>query len=257
MARKTSSDETEIEIIEPTENTELQDTIRLALEAAEAANDAAAEVSRLQSETAAAAARLDRFGARLRPMMIGLLAGAGVSIALGGLVYFKTLAEMRRTSATQIEALAIFQESVTQLNGQLEAVAGLSERLAKLEGINNDNREAILTELTSMHDQMASQLGDYSDTAGSLQSQIATTLTERVDAGTQKTVEAMQAGISDLQLALSKMIAAAATSTPPAAAAAKPSAPAPTKRTTSSSSSSKKTTKKPAPKAEPNPFSFP
>ncbi|NVO26323.1 hypothetical protein HJ526_02730 [Donghicola sp. C2-DW-16] len=257
MARKTSSDETEIEIIDPTENTELQDTIRLALEAAEAANDAAAEVSRLQSETAAAAARLDRFGARLRPMMIGLLAGAGVSIALGGLVYFKTLAEMRRTSATQIEALAIFQESVTQLNGQLEAVAGLSERLAKLEGINNDNREAILTELTSMHDQMASQLGDYSDTAGSLQSQIATTLTERVDAGTQKTVEAMQAGISDLQLALSKMIAAAATSTPPAAAAAKPSAPAPTKRTTSSSSSSKKTTKKPAPKAEPNPFSFP
>lgn len=256
MARKTSSDETEIEIIEPTENTELQDTIRLALEAAEAANDAAAEVSRLQSETAAAAARLDRFGARLRPMMIGLLAGAGVSIALGGLVYFKTLAEMRRTSATQIEALAIFQESVTQLNGQLEAVAGLSERMAKLEGISNENRELILTQLTTIHDQMASQLGDYSDTAGSLQSQIATTLTERVDAGTQKTVEAMQAGISDLQLALSKMIAAAATSTPPAAAA-KPAAPAPTKRTTSSSSSKKTTKKSSAPKAEPNPFSFP
>lgn len=256
MARKTSSDETEIEIIEPTENTELQDTIRLALEAAEAANDAAAEVSRLQSETAAAAARLDRFGARLRPMMIGLLAGAGVSIALGGLVYFKTLAEMRRTSATQIEALAIFQESVTQLNGQLEAVAGLSERMAKLEGISNENRELILTELTTIHDQMASQLGDYSDTAGSLQSQIATTLTERVDEGTQKTVEALKAGISDLQLALSKMIAAAATSTPPAAAA-KPAAPAPTKRTTSSSSSKKTTKKSSAPKAEPNPFSFP
>lgn len=255
MRKKTDSDDTETE---NSENNELQETIRLALEAAEAANDAASEVSRLQSETSAAAASLDRFGARLRPMMIGLLAGAGVSIALGGLVYFKTLAEMRRTSATQIEALAIFQESVTELNGQLEAVAGLSERMAKLEGLTNDNREMLMSELSQLSEQMSSQLGNYSDTAGNLQSQIATTLTERVDAGTQTTVEAMKAGISDLQLALSKMIAAAVTTTPAASStASKPTAaskPAPKPRATTSS---RKTTSKPAPKAEPNPFSFP
>ena len=222
MNKKTASDATESEI---SETNELQEAIKLALEAAEAANDAASEVSRLQSETSAAAARLDRFGARLRPMMIGLLAGAGVSIALGGLVYFKTLAEMRRTSATQIEALAIFQESVTELNGQLEAVAGLSERMAKLEGLSNENRDVVMTQLTEMSDQMSSQLGNYSDTAGNLQSQIATTLSERVDAGTQMTVEAMKAGISDLPLALSKMIAAAVTTTPSAAnTASKPAA---------------------------------
>ncbi|MCT4579065.1 hypothetical protein [Donghicola sp.] len=254
MNKKTASDATETE---NSETTELQEAIKLALEAAEAANDAASEVSRLQSETSAAAARLDRFGARLRPMMIGLLVGAGVSIALGGLVYFKTLAEMRRTSATQIEALAIFQESVTELNGQLDAVAGLSERMAKLEGLSNENRDLVMAELTQMSEQMASQLGNYSDTAGNLQSQIATTLTERVDAGTQTTVEAMKAGISDLQLALSKMIAAAVTSTPPAAnTASKPATtakPTPKPRTTTT----RKTTSKPAPKAEPNPFSYP
>lgn len=254
MNKKTASDATESEI---SETNELQEAIKLALEAAEAANDAASEVSRLQSETSAAAARLDRFGARLRPMMIGLLAGAGVSIALGGLVYFKTLAEMRRTSATQIEALAIFQESVTELNGQLEAVAGLSERMAKLEGLSNENRETVMTQLTEMSDQMSSQLGNYSDTAGNLQSQIATTLSERVDAGTQMTVEAMKAGISDLQLALSKMIAAAVTTTPSAANTASKPAAAPAAKPRPKTTTTRKTTSKPAPKAEPNPFSFP
>lgn len=254
MNKKTASDATESEI---SETNELQEAIKLALEAAEAANDAASEVSRLQSETSAAAARLDRFGARLRPMMIGLLAGAGVSIALGGLVYFKTLAEMRRTSATQIEALAIFQESVTELNGQLEAVAGLSERMAKLEGLSNENRDVVMTQLTEMSDQMSSQLGNYSDTAGNLQSQIATTLSERVDAGTQMTVEAMKAGISDLQLALSKMIAAAVTTTPSAANTASKPAAAPAAKPRPKTTTTRKTTSKPAPKAEPNPFSFP
>ncbi len=254
MTKKTASDATETE---NSETNELQEAIKLALEAAEAANDAASEVSRLQSETSAAAARLDRFGARLRPMMIGLLAGAGVSIALGGLVYFKTLAEMRRTSATQIEALAIFQESVTQLNGQLEAVAGLSERMAKLEGLSNENRDVVMAQLTAMSEQMSSQLGNYSDTAGNLQSQIATTLTERVDAGTQTTVEAMKAGISDLQLALSKMIAAAVTTAPSSASTASKPTAAPAAKPRPKPTTTRKTTSKPAPKAEPNPFSFP
>lgn len=241
---------------ETSPSTELQDTIRLALEAAEAANDAASEVSRLQSETSSAAARLDRFGARLRPMMIGLLVGAGVSIVLGGLVYFKTLAEMRRTSATQIEALAMFQESVTQLNGQLDAVEGLSERLAKIEAAMNETRDVLQADMTGMQDTLTEQLGSYSDNAGSLQSQIATTLTERVDAGTQKTVDALKSGISDLQLALSKMIASAATSAAAKTQAAAPKPAATTQRKTTTST--KRTApKKTAPKPEPNPFSFP
>lgn len=238
----------------------LQDAIRLALEAAEAANDAASEVSRLQSETSAAAARLDRFGARLRPVMIGLLAGASISIVLGGLVYFKTLAEMRRTSATQIEALAMFQETVTALNGQLDAVGAMSTRLDEIDTANATAFESIANDIAMQGEQIMTDVTGFSDTAGSLQAQIATTLGERIDAGTMATKETLQASISDLQLAMSKMLSAAVRAAP--AAAAKPMAttakPAPAPRRVAPKPKPR-TTSKPKPKAAPapNPFSYP
>ncbi|MEC9199140.1 MAG: hypothetical protein VX378_00100 [Pseudomonadota bacterium] len=258
--RSKAADVEDAEIVDdgPNPADELKDAIRLALEAAEAANDAASEVSRLQSETSAAAARLDKFGNKLKPVMIGTLVGAAVSIALGGLVYFKTLAEMRRTSATQIEALAMFQDSVTQLNGQLDAVNGLSERMAKLEASGNDGVNRVIEALTGTEEKVMTQLESTTTESGGMSAQMATAITDRIDSSATTTREAIQGGISDLQLALSKMLAAAVTNAPPAAAA-KPAAPAPApKRTTSSSSKkSSSSSRKSAPKAEPNPFKFP
>jgi hypothetical protein len=254
-----AADVEDAEIVDdgPNPADELKDAIRLALEAAEAANDAASEVSRLQSETSAAAARLDKFGNKLKPVMIGTLVGAAISIALGGLVYFKTLAEMRRTSATQIEALAMFQDSVTQLNGQLDAVNGLSERMAKLEASGNDGVNRVIEALTGSEEKLMTQLESTTTESGGMSAQMASAITDRIDSSATTTREAIQGGISDLQLALSKMLAAAVTKAPPAAAA-KPAAPtAAPKRTTSSSKKSTSSARKSAPKAEPNPFKFP
>jgi hypothetical protein len=95
--------------------TDLENSIQLALEAAAAANDSAEDVARLSADTQAAAARLDDFARVMKPVMMGVVAGAVLAIGLGGLVYLRTLSDMRAATATQTEALTVFSKSVADL----------------------------------------------------------------------------------------------------------------------------------------------
>jgi hypothetical protein len=115
----------------------------------------------------------------------------------------------------------------------------------------------VIEALTGSEEKLMTQLESTTTESGGMSAQMASAITDRIDSSATTTREAIQGGISDLQLALSKMLAAAVTKAPPAAAA-KPAAPtAAPKRTTSSSKKSTSSARKSAPKAEPNPFKFP
>ena len=95
---------------------ETADSIRLALEAAEAATDAAGEAQGLRTNAETAIARLDRTTGRVGPLLIGCLAGAVAVLGLGGLFHLRTIADMRTATAAQIEALALFSTRVGTLD---------------------------------------------------------------------------------------------------------------------------------------------
>lgn len=233
---------------------DLENSLQLAIEAAAAANDAANDVATLSSETQAAADRLDKFAQVMKPLMLGLIAGAVLAIALGGLVYFRTLSEMRLATATQTEALALFSTSVGDLREQVGSLETLGETLATLQ----TEQDAGFTQLEATLQTALETPAPVAQTEGEgpdpLDPQMLRGLSDTVEQNHQQTRDAVIQGLSDLQLAVSRMIAdhASAAPTPPPRAAPKPASSA-------KSREAPKPTVKQAPKARPapNPFTFP
>lgn len=227
---------------------EIESSIQLALEAAAAANDAAGDIETLSSDTKAAAARLDRFAQVMKPVMMGVVAGAVLAIILGGLVYFRTLSEMRLATATQMEALTLFSTSVDDLKAQIGSLESMGETLATLQ----DNQDAAFAALdaTVQAALQSAEAGTQTDPeAGSaLDSQMLRSLSDTVQQNHQDTRDAVTQGLSDLQLALSRMLADR-----PVAAAAPAAAPAPV------ASVKPRPAPRPAAKARPapNPYKYP
>ena len=239
-------------------NSDLQDSIRLAVEAAEAANDSAEDLSRIRQQAETATARLDRFAGTMRPLMLGILGGTALSLVLGGLVYFRTVAELRSTTATQIEALKVFTESVQTLNGNVDAVSKLTERLTALEDTQSKGFAALQTSLDKQVTELRSDITGFATKAGNLQSQIARTITEAVDADGKKTRDSFVGGMSDMELTLSKLIANAWESKGASAThARKTSAPSPSKTTRPSTRRSGPARSSAASATAPSVFSYP
>lgn len=207
--------------------TEIESSIQLALEAAAAANDAASDVEALSSETQAAAARLDAFAKVMKPVMMGVVAGAVLAILLGGLVYFRTLSEMRLATATQMEALTLFSTSVDDLKAQIGSLETLGETLATLQtdqGTAFTELESTL--LAALQTTTETEDAD-TDATSPMDSQMLRSLSDTVQQNHQDTRDAVTQGLSDLQLALSRMLAERpVTATPAPQATPKPVAPA-------------------------------
>lgn len=112
------------------------DGLRRALEAAELANDAAEDVSRLGAAHQAFADRMIAAQKRTTNIAGGALAGAAVALGLASLVYFRSVADLRETSAVQAEVSALIVEQVLAMKASNEMAAGRATALEdKLDGV--------------------------------------------------------------------------------------------------------------------------
>ncbi|TQE98290.1 MAG: hypothetical protein FKY71_14610 [Spiribacter salinus] len=233
---------------------DLENSLQLAIEAAAAANDAANDVATLSSETHAAADRLDKFAQVMKPLMLGLIAGAVLAIALGGLVYFRTLSEMRLATATQTEALALFSTSVGDLQEQVGSLETLGETLATLQTEQDTAFAQLEATVQTALETPAPVAETKTEGPDPLDPQMLRGLSDTVEQNHQQTRDAVIQGLSDLQLAVSRMMADHATAAP-----APPPRAAPTPASSTKPREAPKPTAKQAPKARPapNPYTFP
>lgn len=161
----------------------VESTIQIALEAAEAANAATAEVEALKTANEKAVEKTDAFRKKLTTVVLGALAGSGVAMGLGALVYFKTISEMRRSNATQIEALTLFAESVTELRTALSDLDTLSSQMTTASATMTTTAEGMSTEVDGIREQLLEDLAGFQAESAALQPQIATAITDHIDAG--------------------------------------------------------------------------
>lgn len=226
---------------------ELENSIQLALEAATAANDSAEDVARLSSDTLAAAERLDKFAKGMQPLLLGVVAAAVLCVGLAGLVYLRTLSDMRTATATQIEALTVFSKSVGDLQAQLTNLEGLAETVTAIETAQTAGQQRLEEALTQEITRLSDALTDESE-GDPAAPQMLRSLSEALQTSHRETREAFAQGLSDLQLALTRMLADRPEVAKPA-----------TQSTTNPAKSAARTPtrKKPQARAEPNPFGFP
>lgn len=249
----------------------LSDAVSRALEAARLADDAAEDVDKLRKVNQAALEKVQKASGRLMALSIGAFAGSFVALMLSGLVYFRTVQDMRETTELQAEALAQFvaqtaslQEVVQQAAVQQGGIQTTFELKTRELGERISTEIAAyasdVAEATNMQPQMASgvldELSAQLDAQGEqvmsaiadLDVSMTGIVTGSGDSMMPETLTEMATLITELQLIIVDMRAEANTRQQQAATAPapRPSAPATAAPTT-----------RRAPPAEPNPFSFP
>jgi hypothetical protein len=98
----------------------MTDAIDRALRSAEVANDAADDMARLSADHRAFADRVTQGQRRLTLLASGAALGAGTALVLGGLVYFRSITDLRDAAGLQAEAAKLMVEQIHKIGEALD-----------------------------------------------------------------------------------------------------------------------------------------
>ena len=124
---------------------EVQESIKIALDAADAATDITAEYNKIKNDNKkleASVKQVDKFTTII--FGVSILA-AVVGLSLTALVYTRTMNELSAMTSTSREALVVFAENVEGVKGALESLEVGIEEQGKILETNNALMESINT----------------------------------------------------------------------------------------------------------------
>ena len=126
----------------------MQESIKIALDAADAATDVTSEYKRIKNQYLKAEQKVKEIHKYTTIVFSSSIATAVIAIILTGLLYFKSLSELEEMTGTSKEALVVFAENVENVN---KAVENMNSSLTRHSDMVNAN------------DQIKNTLGDLSD----------------------------------------------------------------------------------------------
>ena len=116
----------------------MQESIKIALDAADAATDVTSEYKRIKNEYIKTEKKMKEIHKYTTIIFSSSIATAVVAILLTGLLYFKSLSELEEMTDTSREALVVFAENVENVN---KAVENMNLSLSKHTDLLNANED--------------------------------------------------------------------------------------------------------------------
>ena len=116
----------------------MQESIKIALDAADAATDVTSEYKRIKNEFLKTEQKVKEIHKYTTIVFSSSIATAVIAIILTGLLYFKSLSELDDMTSTSREALVVFAENVENVN---KAVDNMNSSLAQHSELVNANTE--------------------------------------------------------------------------------------------------------------------
>jgi hypothetical protein len=121
----------------------IEESIKIALDAADAATNVTAEFETIRKQNEASAREVKKVYRYAIAVFASSMIGAVAVVVLAALMYYRTLSEMQTTNQTSLEALVIFAENVDKLVGAIGSVEGLDEAQAEIAGAIGQSTEAM------------------------------------------------------------------------------------------------------------------
>ena len=121
----------------------VQESIKIALDAADGATDVPSEYKRIKNEYMKAEQKVKEIHKYTTIVFSSSIATAVIAIILTGLLYFKSLSELEDMTSTSREALVVFAENVENVNKAVENMNSSLERHSDLVNANSQIKTAV------------------------------------------------------------------------------------------------------------------
>ena len=127
----------------------VQESIKLALDAADAATDVTSEYSQVKREHKKLESKVSQIHRYTTITFLSAISAAVIAMAFSATLYFKSISELKLMTSTNRQGLIVFSENIEQLNTVL---AELQISLSKQEELVKLNRESTsqISELKSV-----------------------------------------------------------------------------------------------------------
>ena len=125
--------------------TNVEDSIKIALDAADTATSAASEFDRIRVENGVVREDMKRVYRKVTIVFASALAGAVVSLLGASVIYYKTLSGMETANNTSLEALVIFAENVDKLTAAVSSVEDMTGKLGEISATAGSTAQAVLS----------------------------------------------------------------------------------------------------------------
>ena len=121
----------------------MQESIKIALDAADAATDVTSEYKKIKNEYMKAEQKVKEIHKYTTIVFSSSIATAIIAIILTGLLYFKSLSELEDMTSTSREALVVFAENVENVNKAVENMNSSLARHNDLVSANSQTKTAV------------------------------------------------------------------------------------------------------------------
>ena len=122
----------------------MQESIKIALDAADAATDVTSEYKRIKNEHIKAEQKVKEIHKYTTIVFSSSIATAVIAIILTGLLYFKSLSELEDMTNTSREALVVFAENVENVNKAVENMNSSLANHSDLVSANTKIQDALI-----------------------------------------------------------------------------------------------------------------
>ena len=129
----------------------VQESIKIALDAADAATDVTAEYNKIKRDHKKLEDSMKQSQRFISIIFASSVAAAIAALVFAGLIYFRTLSELSTMTTTSREALIVFAENVDNMNSSLERLEVSLETQTELVSLN----ETLINELSSLKQTIA------------------------------------------------------------------------------------------------------
>lgn len=127
----------------------VQESIKLALDAADAATDVTSEYSQVKREHKKLEQKVSQIHRYTTMTFVTAMVTAVVCLVFSATLYFQTISQLKAMSDTNLEGVVVFSENIQELNGVLEELNSALSQQAELVALNRESSEK-MTEMMAL-----------------------------------------------------------------------------------------------------------
>ena len=137
----------------------VQESIKLALDAADAATDVTSEYSQVKREHKKLEQKVSNIHRYTTMTFVTAMVTAVVCLVFSATLYFQTISQLKAMSDTNLEGVVVFSENIQELNGVLEELNSALSQQAELVALNRESSEK-MTEMMALISSSSSAMMD-------------------------------------------------------------------------------------------------
>ena len=153
----------------------IQESIKLALDAADAATDVTSEYSQVKRDHKKLERKVSQIHRYTTITFVSAVIAGLAGISFSALLYFKTLSELKLMSTTNREGLVIFAENIEGLNSVLAELNLALEQQEELVALNRESSDKMTQLIELISNTSEATVAELQQTTSSIQSSNAAT----------------------------------------------------------------------------------